>query len=115
MRNPEQAENNVDLGWLCRSPKFLTLAQFQPMKSLLSHGKLARQLPLSFLRLSIFSSWQSVLVQAKRKSPQELADKLQQLNIQATHFSGGMKGLLEYAIDRDLIPVELLPSSIFTD
>lgn len=74
----ELADNNVDLGWLCRSPKFLTLAQFQPMKSLLSHGKLSRQLPLSFLRLSIFGGWQSVLVQAKRKSTQELADKLQQ-------------------------------------
>ena len=74
----EQADNHTDLGWLCHSPKFLTLAQFQPMKSLLSHGKLARQLPLSFLRLSVFGGWQSVLIQAKRKSPQELADKLQQ-------------------------------------
>ena len=74
----EQADNHSDLNWLCQSPKFLTLAQYQPMKSLLSHGKLARQLPLSFLRLNIFAGWQSVLVQAKRKSPQVLADKLQQ-------------------------------------
>lgn len=74
----EQTDNSEDLGWLCHSPKFLTLAQFQPMKSLLSHGKLARQLPLSFLRLNIFGGWQSVLVQAKRKSPKELADKLEQ-------------------------------------
>jgi hypothetical protein len=74
----EQAETAHDLSWLCQSPKFLTLAQYQPMKPLLSHGKLARQLPLSFLRLSIFGGWQSVLVQAKRKSTQVLADKLQQ-------------------------------------
>jgi hypothetical protein len=73
----EQADNTPDLSWLCQSPKFLTLAQYQPMKSLLSHGKLACQLPLSFLRLAIFGGWQSVLVQAKRKSPQVLADKLQ--------------------------------------
>ena len=74
----EQAENTPDLSWLCQSPKFLTLAQYQPMKSLLSHGKLACQLPLSFLRLAIFGDWQSVLVQAKRKSSQVLADKLKQ-------------------------------------
>jgi hypothetical protein len=74
----EQADNTPDLSWLCQSPKFLTSAQYQPMKSLLSHGKLACQLPLSFLRLAIFGGWQSVLVQAKRKSPQVLADKLQQ-------------------------------------
>jgi hypothetical protein len=74
----EQAENVSDLGWLCQSPKFLTLAQYQPMNPLLSHGKLARQLPLSFLRLSIFGGWQSKLVQAKRKSTQVLSDKLQQ-------------------------------------
>lgn len=74
----EQADNSADLSWLCQSPKFLTLAQYQPMKSLLSHGKLACQLPLSFLRLAIFGGWQSVLVQAKRKSPQVLADKLRQ-------------------------------------
>ncbi|GAC21195.1 hypothetical protein [Paraglaciecola arctica] len=74
----EQADNHSDLNWLCQSPKFLTLTQYQPMKSLLSHGKLARQLPLSFLRLNIFAGWQSVLVQAKRKSPLVLADKLQQ-------------------------------------
>jgi hypothetical protein len=74
----EQANNNADLSWLCQSPKFLTLSQYQPMLALLSHGKLARQLPLSFLRLNIFGGWQSVLVQAKRKSPQGLADKLLQ-------------------------------------
>ena len=74
----EQGDSSEDLSWLCQSPKFLTLAQYQPMKSLLSHGKLARQLPLSFLRLGIFGSWQSVLVQAKRKSPVVLADKLDQ-------------------------------------
>jgi len=74
----DQADNSSDLSWLCQSPKFLTLAQYQPMQALLSHGKLARQLPLSFLRLNIFAGWQSVLVQAKRKSPQVLADKLQQ-------------------------------------
>lgn len=74
----EQADDNSDLSWLCQSPKFLTLAQYQPIKSLISHGKLARQLPLSFLRLGIFGGWQSVLVQAKRKSPQVLADKLRQ-------------------------------------
>ena len=74
----EQADNHSDLSWLCQSPKFLTLAQYQPMSPLLSHGKLARQLPLSFLRLGVFGGWQSVLVQAKRKSPQVLADKLQQ-------------------------------------
>ena len=74
----EQADNHEDLSGLCQSPKFLTLAQYQPMSPLLSHGKLARQLPLSFLRLSIFGGWQSVLVQAKRKSSQVLTDKLQQ-------------------------------------
>lgn len=74
----EQADNHSDLSWLCQSPKFLTMAQYQPMSPLLSHGKLARQLPLSFLRLDIFGGWQSVLVQAKRKSHQVLADKLQQ-------------------------------------
>jgi hypothetical protein len=74
----EQADNTTDLSWLCQSPKFLTLAQYQPMKSLLSHGKLACQLPLSFLRLAIFGDWQSVLVQAKRKSAQVLVDKLKQ-------------------------------------
>jgi hypothetical protein len=74
----EQADNHEDLSGLCQSPKFLTLAQYQPISPLLSHGKLARQLPLSFLRLSIFGGWQSVLVQAKRKSSQVLADKLQQ-------------------------------------
>jgi hypothetical protein len=72
-----QADNHEDLSGLCQSPKFLTLAQYQPMSLLLTHGKLARQLPLSFLRLNIFGGWQSVLVQAKRKSPQVLADKLQ--------------------------------------
>ncbi|MBL4630845.1 MAG: hypothetical protein JKY14_06665 [Paraglaciecola sp.] len=74
----EQADEQTDLSWLCQSPKFLTLAQYQPMAPLLNHGKLARQLPLSFLRLAIFGGWQSVLVQAKRKSAQVLASKLMQ-------------------------------------
>lgn len=74
----EQTQSDTDLSWLCQSPKFLTLAQYQAMSAILSHSKLARQLPLSFLRLKIFSGWQSVLVQAKRKSPQVLADKLSQ-------------------------------------
>lgn len=74
----EQADDVADLSWLCQSPKFLTLNQYQPMSPLLHHGKLARQLPLSFLRLAIFGAWQSVLVQAKRKSPQVLANKLEQ-------------------------------------
>ena len=73
-----QAENSQDFSWLCQSPKFLTLAQYQPITPLLSHGKLARQLPLSFMRLAIFGGWQSVLVQAKRKSTEVLADKLKQ-------------------------------------
>jgi hypothetical protein len=56
----EQALSPSDFDGLCQSPKFLTLAQYEPIKAILSHGKMARQLPLSFLRLAIFSSWQAV-------------------------------------------------------
>ncbi|MDU0356401.1 hypothetical protein RS130_23135 [Paraglaciecola aquimarina] len=74
----EQVTDAVDFSWLCQSPKFLTLAQYQPMKSLLNQTKMCQQLPLSFMRLAIFGAWQSVLVQAKRKSSQILANKLSQ-------------------------------------
>jgi len=45
----------------------------------------------------------------------QLAEKLRNLGINAKHFKGGMRELMPYAIDHELIPVELLPSSIFTD
>lgn len=74
----EQTRSSEDLNWLCQSPKFLTLTQYNLIKDLLSHQKMLPQLPLSFLRLAIFGNWQAVLVQKKRQSPQALAEKLQQ-------------------------------------
>ena len=45
----------------------------------------------------------------------QIAEKLRSLGQNAFHFRGGMRNLLAYAIDHDLIPVELLPPSAFTD
>ena len=45
----------------------------------------------------------------------QIAEKLRQIGLEAYHFKGGMRKLLEYSIDQDLFPVELLPPSVFTD
>jgi hypothetical protein len=72
----EQQQEKLDFSWLCQTPKFLTLAQYQPLKSLLPHWQMFGKLPLSFLRLGVFSPWQSVLVQAKRRSSLAVQEKL---------------------------------------
>lgn len=45
----------------------------------------------------------------------QLADKLRKAGFKAYHFKGGMRELMRYSIDHDLIPIELLPPSAYPD
>ncbi len=75
-----------DYSWLCHTPKFLTKAQWHFIEPLIQKNPYSRTLALSFARLAVFGQWQAALVQAKRKSPvsvqQKLADLPQQSYLQ---------------------------------
>jgi thiamine biosynthesis protein ThiI len=45
----------------------------------------------------------------------QLAEKLRKSGIEAYHFKGGMRELMRYAIEHDLVPIELLPPSAYPD
>ena len=74
----EQSEQEQDLSWLCQSPKFLTKGQWQKIEPFINQPKYTKRFPLAFLRIGVFSQWQSVLVQAKRKSQSVVDEKLNQ-------------------------------------
>ncbi len=68
-----------DYAWLCQTPKFLTKAQWHFIEPLIQKQPYVKNLPLSFARLTIFSQWQASIVQAKRKSPIILQEKLNEI------------------------------------
>ena len=68
-----------DYAWLCQEPKFLTKAQWHFIEPLVEKHPLSKTLTLSFVRLAIFGQWQAALVQAKRKSPAIVQQKLAEL------------------------------------
>ncbi|MCJ8293946.1 MAG: hypothetical protein MJK15_06020 [Colwellia sp.] len=81
-----QSSDIQDYRWLCETPKFLTKAQWGFIESITQHHAYSKILALSFARLAVFGQWQAALVQAKRKSPlivlQKLADLPQQNYLQ---------------------------------
>lgn len=44
-----------------------------------------------------------------------LAERMRQAGFHAFNFKGGMRNLLRYAVDRDLVPPEILPASAFVE
>jgi thiamine biosynthesis protein ThiI len=44
-----------------------------------------------------------------------LAERMREAGYRAFHFKGGIKDLMRYAIERNLVPPDLLPSSAFLD
>jgi len=74
----DDVHEQTSMEWLTQSPKFLNKAQYQILQPITEIQE-SLQLPLSFVRLAVFSKWQSVLVQAKRKSQAEVNTKLAQL------------------------------------
>jgi hypothetical protein len=70
------SSENQDYSWLCQAPKFLTKAQWHFIEPLNQHHLYSKTLALSFARLAIFGQWQAALVQAKRKSPLIVRQKL---------------------------------------
>lgn len=65
-----------DYAWLCHAPKFLTKAQWHFIEPLIQKHPFSKTLALSFARLAVFGQWQATLVQAKRKSPDIVRQKL---------------------------------------
>jgi hypothetical protein len=68
-----------DYSWLCHTPKYLTKTQWSFIEPLIQHHAYSKTLALSFARLAVFGQWQSALVQAKRKSPMSVLQKLTDL------------------------------------
>lgn len=82
--NPEQVHTllfsespeQLDVKALCQAPKCLTQEEAQWLQPLSDYRLYTHTFLLSFMRLQVFASWQSVLVQAKRKSQSTVAEKL---------------------------------------
>lgn len=74
-----QTSEIQDYSWLCQQPKFLTKAQWQFIAPIIQQQPYSKKLVLSFVRLAIFGQWQAALVQAKRKSPLIVLQKLTEL------------------------------------
>ena len=72
----------ASLKLLCNSPKCLTLQEAEWLQPLLDYSAYTLPYLRSFMRLQVFSRWQAVLVQAKRKSPGVLAEKLKDIPVQ---------------------------------
>ena len=45
----------------------------------------------------------------------QLAERMRQAGYQSYHFAGGMKKVMAHAIERELVPIELLPPSAWPD
>ncbi|WP_057831422.1 hypothetical protein [Colwellia sp. TT2012] len=74
-----KSSDSQDYAWLCQTPKFLTKAQWRFLEPLMQKQAYVKKLPLSFARLAIFGQWQASIVQAKRKSPLILQEKLTEI------------------------------------
>ena len=77
-----ESGQELELNALCQAPKCLKQEQAQWLRPLSTYPVYSRRFVLSFLRLQVFSPWQSVLVQAKRKSQDTLAEKLAEAPMQ---------------------------------
>jgi hypothetical protein len=73
------SSDNQDYSWLCQTPKFLTKAQWNFIEPITKNYPYSTTLALSFARLAVFGQWQAALVQAKRKSPVIVVQKLASL------------------------------------
>jgi len=72
----EESSTTEDYAWLCLTPKFLTKSQWRSIEPVIQKQPYVKTLPLSFARLTVFGQWQASIVQAKRKSPVILQEKL---------------------------------------
>jgi hypothetical protein len=72
----ESSSEDVSIKQLCENPKCLTQEQVLLLHPLVRFAPHQPHFLSSLMRMQIFGSWQAVLVQAKRKSPLILADKL---------------------------------------
>lgn len=61
---------------LCQAPKCLTQEEAASLHPLATYQVYLSRFTHAFMRLQVFAKWQSVLVQAKRKSPAALQQKL---------------------------------------
>lgn len=86
------SSENQDYSWLCQAPKFLTKAQWHFIEPLNQHNPYSKTLALSFARLAIFGQWQAALVQAKRKSPLIVRQKL--IDLPQQNYSQYQQGLV---------------------
>ena len=71
-----EAKAPASLKSLCNSPKCLTLQEAEWLQPLIDYSAYTLRYLRSFMRLQVFSRWQAVLVQAKRKSASVVAEKL---------------------------------------
>ena len=72
----DHIEDEQNYNFLIADPKFLTKAQWQTLQPLVKYQKYQKTLALSLARLATFSTWQAVIVQAKRNSPATVKEKL---------------------------------------
>jgi hypothetical protein len=101
--------DETGLAWLSASPKFLTKTQWAFIEPLMLHNAQLKPLALSLLRLTIFGHWQAAIVQAKRKSQQNVIDKLAQTPI--FHYQKYQQQLAE--LDNVINHVQLAVIHIF--
>jgi hypothetical protein len=103
------SSENQDYSWLCQAPKFLTKAQWHFIEPLNQHYPYSKTLALSFARLAIFGQWQAALVQAKRKSPLIVRQKL--VDLPQQNYSQYQQGLV--ALQNIITQVIMAISYIF--
>lgn len=106
--------NVIPLATLSQSPKCLSQDEVQSLQPLLDYCHDIQRFLRSFMRLQVFARWQSILVQAKRKSAQQLAAKLSEVPVQGYAMYQldvtGLHQTLDYAETCLLhVLVELVP------
>lgn len=71
------SDDDIDIGWLAETPKFVTKQQLLLLTSIYSATHALGKLPLSVARMWLFGNWQSELVQATRNGgPSVIKTKL---------------------------------------
>lgn len=64
-------EDEIEVGWLAGSPKFVSKQQLQWLEPLMSAGSVLVRLPLSLIRMRLLGDRQSELLQAQRSGDQD--------------------------------------------
>jgi hypothetical protein len=77
-----ETTDQLDVKGLCQAPKCLTQEEAQWLEPMNDYKLYSQKFLLSFMRLQVFAPWQSVLVQAKRKSQAKVTEKLAEVPVQ---------------------------------